>query len=124
MVRSITKFENPTTLNNQIKLKRYNFIAGGRIEEFNEKIIEGLNIFKEEGMEVNNIYYQRVCELSSLSENLNITSIDEFNRVMAFVDVAFFMIRKGINNLDFECMISGLYGLDNDLNNFKLEKIN
>lgn len=46
-------------------------------------------------MEVNNIYYQRVCELSSLSENLNITNIDEFNRVMAFVDVAFFMIQKG-----------------------------
>ena len=57
-----------------------------------------------------------------MSEILDITSIDEFNRVMAFVDVALFMVNKGIKNLDFECMISGLYGLDVDLNNFKIEK--
>lgn len=112
-MQSIREVENQV---NKINFIRYNAIALGKIEEINLKFIEGLKIVEDEGQDINSVYYDRIDELSNLAQNkLNISNLKDFNKVMAFIELADLMLNRGIKDKSLDCLTAGFYGLKVDL---------
>lgn len=112
-MQSIREVENQV---NKINFIRYNAIALGKIEEINLKFIEGLKIVEDEGQDINSVYYDRIDELSNLAQNkLNISNLKDFNKVMAFIELADLMLNRGIKDKSLDRLTAGFYGLKVDL---------
>ena len=87
-----------------------------KIEEINLKFIEGLNIIENEGHEINEKYYEIIEELSDLAQNkLNISSLKDFNKVIAFIELSDLMLNRGMKDKSLDCLTAGFYGLKSDL---------
>ncbi len=118
-MQSVVDVEN--NLNDKIHFIRYNAIALGKIEEINIKFLDGLKLLENEGNKINEKYYDRINELSDLAENkLCITNIEDFNKVLAFIEMSDMLITRGIKDIDEEPMITGFYNLKNNLNKLNI----
>lgn len=118
-MQSISDVQN--TLNEKFNFIRYNAIALGRIEEINIKFLEGLKLLEDNGNVINEQYYHRMRELSDLAENkMCIKTFEDFNKVIAYIEMSNILITRGIKDIDEEPMITGFYNLKHNLNKLNI----
>ena len=68
------------------------------------------------GNDINELYYVRIKELSDLAENrLCIKTSNDFDKVIAYIEMSDLLITRGIKDVDEEAMITGFYNLINNL---------
>ena len=104
-------------LNDKLHFIMYNAIALGKIEEINIKFLDGLKLLEDEGNKINVKYYDRINELSDLAQNnLCITNLQDFNKVLAFIEMSNILITRAMEDVDEEPLITGFYNLKNNLN--------
>lgn len=109
----------PKYVNSLIEKHRLNHIAGATIDTFNKKYLEQLNVFREEGIKINEKYYFRVVELSEIAYNkLNIQNIEDLNKLKAAISMSERISNKAFKERDFESFVNALYNLKSRLKIF------
>ena len=82
------------------------------ILSFSDKVSNPLKLLEENGIEVNEKYYDYIIELNELaSNNLHVNNSHDFNKAMSVIRSSELLINRSFINQDLECLSVGLFGL-------------
>lgn len=111
--------------NHNLNMVRYTSAIFSKIVDFNNKVIDGLKMLKEEGITVNDTYFEYIDKINNLAyRHLCVKTSEEYNRILGAIGAGDVLVNKGILDKDIEALSQGLYNLGyflNDLNVFDVE---
>jgi len=111
---------NQSTINNFLMVNEYHYLVGLRLSDFNKKIVKAFEILKDNGTEIDQLYYKRIVQLTDYVNNkLNIRDYEDFKRIISFIELSEILINQGIKDNNFDCLTEALYSLKSNLENFK-----
>ncbi len=117
----VNKPINQSTINNFLMVNEYHYLIGLRLSDFNKKIVKAFEILKNNGIEIDQLYYNRIAQLTDYVNNkLNIENYEDFKRIISFIELSEILVNQGIEDNDFDCLTEGLYSLKSNLENFKI----
>ena len=83
-----------------------------RVVKFNNKVFEGFKSLEENGVFVDDRYYEYITELNQkVFDSLSINNYNDFNKALGAVKSSELLVDNGIINNDLDCLSEGLYGL-------------
>ncbi len=87
---------------------------------FNNKVFEEFKSLEENGVFVNDNYYEYITELNQkVFDSLSINNYNDFNKALGAIKSSELLVDNAIANNDLEALTEGLYGLG-----FLLEDLN
>lgn len=111
-MQSVNKLYQTKYFKKKIDKFRYSSSIFSKIVTFNNKVLEGFKLLEDDGIEINDRYYEYIIELDELaSNNLCIDDFNDFNKAFSAIRSSELLIDNGILNKDLECITEGLYGL-------------
>lgn len=120
---AIKDINNYSNINNSIRKKMFTCMVSGRIFSYINRFIDTLNNFKKEDFEIDDIYYQKVIKLSDLvTMDLTINDEQTYSKMLASINIANLLLNNGIENKDFDSILTSFYDLKRDLIELELIK--
>lgn len=111
---SVIVHENLTV---KLPIRRYTSMASAELLSFVDKCFRSLNYLKNDGFEIDELYYQRLSEFSDLiSTKLTVKDYHTYQRIQAYINMATVVVDSGFNHKDPGSILSSFYGLKNNLN--------
>ena len=117
----VYKLDNSSSIQENLKInlpiRRYTTMASAKILTFVDNCVRSLNYLKNEGFEIDDLYYQRLSEFSDIiSNNLIVNDYKTYQKIKSYINMASLVADSGFNHKDPGSVISSFYGLKNNLN--------
>lgn len=110
-------------MGNIIRIRKYTLNSLAELTTYIDKCITDLNYLEEEGLEINEIYYELIYEFSdSISNNLEVTNFQDYNRIKNYIKRADIVLNSAFQDKDPEPIISSFNNLKGNL--IKLNVLN
>ena len=100
-----------------LPIMRYTNMASAKILTFVDKCVRSLNYLKNEGFEIDDLYYQRLSEFTdTISNKLIVNDYKTYQKIKSYINMASLIVDSGFNHKDPGSVISSFYNLKNNLN--------
>lgn len=119
-INNINYSINQHTINKFLQKYEYQYMVCFKLSDFNKKLVKGFELLNKEGTNIDEIYYERIAQLTDYVNNkLNIRNYEDFKKAIAFIEMSEVILDQGIREKDFDCLTEGLYTLKSNLENFE-----
>ena len=104
-------------LNIILPIRRYTNMASAKLLTFVDKCVRSLNYLKNDGFEIDDLYYQRLSEFTDIiSTKLSVKDYNTYQKIKSYINMALVVVDSAFNHKDPGSLISSFYGLKNNLN--------
>ena len=104
-------------LNIILPIRRYTNMASVKLLTFVDKCVRSLNYLKNDGFEIDDLYYQRLSEFTDIiSTKLSVKDYNTYQKIKSYINMALVVVDSAFNHKDPGSLISSFYGLKNNLN--------
>ena len=99
-----------------LPIRKYTNMASAKILSFIDKCVRSLNYMKNDGFDIDDLYFQRLSEFSDIiSTKLSVKDFSTFQRIKSYINMANVILDSGFNHKDPGSVISSFYGFKNNI---------